>query len=37
MKRTWTIIGVADVPQSARWYPEPQHFEERQSSDSELG
>lgn len=20
MKRTWTIIGVADVPQSLRWY-----------------
>ena len=20
MKRTWTIIGVADVPQSFRWY-----------------
>src|ERR1700733_1680093 len=20
MKRTWTIIGVADVPQSYRWY-----------------
>ena len=20
MKRTWTIIGVADVPQSSRWY-----------------
>jgi catechol 2,3-dioxygenase-like lactoylglutathione lyase family enzyme len=20
MKRTWTIIGVADVPQSVRWY-----------------
>ena len=20
MKRTWTIIGVADVPQSCKWY-----------------
>jgi catechol 2,3-dioxygenase-like lactoylglutathione lyase family enzyme len=20
VKRTWTIIGVADVPQSLRWY-----------------
>jgi catechol 2,3-dioxygenase-like lactoylglutathione lyase family enzyme len=20
MKRTWTIIGVADVPQSLKWY-----------------
>jgi hypothetical protein len=20
MKRTWTIIGVADVPQSFKWY-----------------
>ncbi len=20
MKRTWTIIGVADVPQSIKWY-----------------
>jgi catechol 2,3-dioxygenase-like lactoylglutathione lyase family enzyme len=20
MKRTWTIIGVADVPQSFEWY-----------------
>ncbi len=20
MKRTWTIIGVADVPQSSKWY-----------------
>src|ERR1700748_2042435 len=20
MKRTWTIIGVSDVPQSLRWY-----------------
>jgi catechol 2,3-dioxygenase-like lactoylglutathione lyase family enzyme len=20
MKRTWTIVGVADVPQSLRWY-----------------
>jgi hypothetical protein len=20
MNRTWTIIGVADVPQSFRWY-----------------
>ncbi len=20
MKRTWTIVGVADVPQSFKWY-----------------
>jgi hypothetical protein len=20
MKRTWTIIGVADVPESCKWY-----------------
>ena len=23
MKRTWTIIGVADVPQSFKWYQSP--------------
>ena len=43
MKRTWTIIGVADMPQSFRWYqsllglPEtaPPHDYFRQIVDSD--
>jgi catechol 2,3-dioxygenase-like lactoylglutathione lyase family enzyme len=43
MKRTWTIIGVADVPQSFKWYqslldlPEtaPAHYDFGQILDSD--
>jgi len=43
MKRTWTIIGVADVPQSFKWYqsllglPEtaPEHDDFGQILDSD--
>jgi len=37
MKRTWTIIGVGDVPGSSRWYQSPFGLPETAPAHDDFG
>jgi hypothetical protein len=37
MKRTWTIIGVPDVPLSFKWYPSPLGLPETAPAHGDFG